>query len=341
MFGSHTGILWAGRQRRVQKIIARLRRDGYASPRELATDLETCAKTIQRDLEFMRDEQHCPVEYDPHEKAWHLTDKSFNVPLAFVSKQNLQAILVLGELISQYAGTPLGDTMQQAFEQVMQQLFADNKEDVDKVRAFAGRVRFVSAPPARIDVDVWQAIIRALQMDLRLEIAYATGGSGKPALRRFYPYGLIVRNRDWFLYGYCHKHEKPLTLFVPYIKQAKVQEDDYFELPPAFDLHEYTRKGFMGLQGEHHPTRTVILRFESDVAGAAETAPFARDQKTVIEPSGHLRVTFRTNALFQLGREVLRWGEAVTVVEPAQLRNEIVRTARGILGNYRRAGRAR
>ena len=202
------------------------------------------------------------------------------------------------------------------------------------MRAFARRVCFVSAPPPKADLETWGAILKALQTDQRLEIQYRKGGSGEPSVRKFDPYGLIVRNRAWFLYGYCHQHQTTLTLFVPYICGVRLLED-YFDLPANFDLGEYTRKGFMGLQGGAS-TRKVVLRFAPDAADAVLTAPFVADQKTTREPSGHLRVVFETNALFQVQREVLRWGSAVEVLSPKALREDISETARDMAGMYRR-----
>jgi predicted DNA-binding transcriptional regulator YafY len=311
-----------GRSRRMNELLARLRQEDYPSPKVLAELLGTCAKTIQRDLMEMRDQLRWPVQYDRARKGWHVTEKGFYLPLAFASKEDLQAIMVLGELISQYGDTPLGQSMQSAFARVLE-LFKGEDRDSERVRGFSRRVCFVGAPSARFSHKIWKEIITALQTDERLEIEYRKGGSGEAAWRKFDPYGLIIRNREWFLHGYCHTRKCALTLFIPYIKQVRLLSEVFFELPVGFDLSAYTRAGLMGLQAGTEPSRKVVLRFSPDSAGAAESAPFMADQKIEREPSGNLRVTFKTNALFQLRRELMRWAADVEVLEPAELRNEI------------------
>jgi predicted DNA-binding transcriptional regulator YafY len=311
-----------GRSRRMQELVARLRHGDYPSPPLLAEWLGTCAKTIQRDLMDMRDKLGWPVQYDRARKGWHLTEKGFYLPLAFASKEDLQAIMVLGELVSQYGDTPLGESMQSAFTRLLD-LIKGEESDLERVRAFARRVCFVGAPAKRFSHEIWKEIITALQTDERLEIEYRKGGSGQPTWRKFDPYGLIIRNREWFIHGYCHTRKCPLTLFVPYITQTRLLSEDYFDLPPGFDLSAYTSAGLMGLQAGSEPTRTVVLRFSPDAAGAAESAPFMADQKIESESSGHLRVSFKTNALFQLRRELMRWAADVEVLEPEELRNGV------------------
>lgn len=326
-----SGLEWAERTQRFGKLLARLRQDDYPSPKLLGKWLGKCPKTIQRDLLHMRDNMHCPIDYDYSRKGWYLTNKAYILPLAFASKQDLQAIIVLGELVAQYANTPLGKSMQQAFTRLLE-LFKGNEDDIAKIREFTRRVCFAGAPPSRAMPKVWETILKALQTDQRLEIEYCKGGKEKPLWRKIDPYGLIVRNRDWFLRAYCHVKNKPLTFFVPYITNVRLLKDEFFNLPPDFDLAAYIREGFMGVQG--NKSCKVVLRFDPDAAGAAESAPFTPDQVIKREPSGHLLVTFTTNALFQVRRELARWDAGVEILEPAELRKEMSDCARRVLAKY-------
>ena len=332
-----TQVQWQGRTDRFQRIMARLRREEFATPGDLADALGVCGKTVQRDMRYMRDTMRTPVAYDPHRKGWKLTDRNaVGLPLSFVAKKERLAIMVLGQVVSQYDGTPLGETMQPAFEQMLSLLFSGNAEEEEKVRQFAKRVSFVSAPPPPMNAPIWKAIVSALQTNQRLELVYRKGGSGAPTERKFDPYGLIVRNRDWFLHGYCHLRKHTLNLFLPYIASARLIDDDWFNLPQDFDLHAYTRGGFMGLRAAGKRIRKVELRFSPECAAAARSAPFARDQQEVVERSGHLCVTFKTDAFFQLWREVLRWGSDVEVLSPADLRRDVIEIAREIVAIYQR-----
>ena len=323
-----------GRVNRFHKILARLRQEDCPGAEVLSSWLGVCAKTIQRDLMFMRDKMHWPVKFDKHKKGWLVTNPGFYLPVAFASKKDVQAVFILAELVSQYAGTPLGESMQTAFTHLLE--FHGKEENIEKVRSFARKVCFASPPAATIKPEIWTAISCALQEEQPLQITYRTQGTGQPKQRKFNPYGLIVRNRDWFLHGFCHQKQMAITLFVPYIVDVKVLEDEYFDLPKGFNLAGYVKAGFMGLQAGREPKRKVVLRFVPEAAGAAQSAPFMPDQEVVVEEGGWLRVTFETNALFQIEREVMKWGEKVMVVEPGELREKVVGSAKAVVEMYGR-----
>ena len=132
---------------------------------------------------------------------------------------------------------------------------------------------------------------------------------------------------------YCHEKKRALTLLLPYMASIKLM-DAYFDLPNGFDLQAYSRGGFMGLQAGDKRLQKVVLRFAPEAAGAAQSAPFMPGQKMELERSGYLRVTFETNTLFQISREVMRWAACVEVIQPKELRDDIRDAAKEMVGMY-------
>jgi len=312
------------------KEILRLLRAGPATSRELAGRLRVGCKTIQRDLIHMK-KHALGVDGKTGAKTWRGTGEGLLLPELPTTLEALESIVVLKGLVTQHEGTPLGGFLKRAFEQFLRLI---EKEGLDKARALEKRISFVTAPPAKIKPEIWDAILRGLRDDFILELEYRTGGCDKPKTRRFQPYGLIVRNREWFLHGYCEARKKALTLFVPYIAAARVLEGTGFKVPESFDLAAFTRGGFWGLHGGGK-LRRVVLRFSPGAAGAAESAPFTADQQNESEPDGSLRVTFHTDAVDLLHREILRWGADVVVVEPRELRDRLREGARSMLLTYK------
>ena len=309
----------AGPRERLFVLDARIRRGDYPSYTKLSKHCGVSAKSIQRDLEYMRDFMYAPLEYDSARKGWHYADTTFSLPAQFGSKHDLQALLVLGQAISQYASTPLGANMKEAFERV---LALYKNEETASLKGLSSRIRFARLPGAPISDAVWKAIVTALQFDQRIDLDYAKGGREPIVTRRFDPYGLIVRDRDWFLYGYCHLRKAPLTLSVPFIKRAALL-DEYFDLPKGFDLESYIRSGFQGLRADGKKEHKIVLRFAKEVADLVAVRPIAYDQKVEREKSGQLKISFKASALFQVEREIFYWGDKVEVLEPDELRREI------------------
>src|SRR4030066_1404310 len=80
----------------------------YPNATYLSGQFEISVKTAQRDIEFMRDRLNCPLVYDKSRKGYYYTDGSFNLPLTWLSSEELTALLfaqkVLHDLSNGHAG---------------------------------------------------------------------------------------------------------------------------------------------------------------------------------------------------------------------------------------------
>jgi len=332
---------YVGQRARVKLIDARIRRGDYPSQATLARMCGVSVRTMQRDLEYLRVNMNCPLEYDPSRKGWYYTEAGRFLPATFASRDDLQALLVTGELVAAYAGTPLGPRMQAAFERVLEAVQLFPGEDAETLRKLARRICFPCGPVSPVDPAVWQAVFRGLLDERRLRLTYRTRGRGPAVQRDFDPWGILVRGRDWFLHGHDHLRGRPLTLLLPLVATATVLGDVPVRVPRGFDVREYAAAGFRGLQSEKVGRQRVVLRFDAETAELIERAPFADRQRVVRGRDGRATVTFSTNALFEVEREVLRWGEHVEVLAPAKLRRAMERLAGWFAGTYGRKGKAR
>src|ERR1700704_4740570 len=102
---------YIGVRSRLIHIDALLRKGDYPNQPALAKCCGVSSKTIQRDLEYLQYNMQAPLAYDPARRGYHYTQAGFFLPLVFASGTDFQAIKVIGELVSQYEGTPLGELM--------------------------------------------------------------------------------------------------------------------------------------------------------------------------------------------------------------------------------------
>jgi len=316
---------------RLYLIDERIRRGDYPSLSKLAKFCAVSSKTVQRDVDYLRNIFGAPLEYDDHEKGWYYSEKTYSLSTQYATPEELQSLLVLGEILKQFESTPLGQSLQHSYSRLLG-LF--KSEAPARFRLLARRICFVQMSSTPVNDDSWKVILKALQDDQILEITYARGGQGTGKTRRFDPYGLIVRGRDWYLYGYNHLSKACRTLALPFI-QSVTALDEYFVLPAKFDIREYSNAGFDGLQADGEPKHKIVLRFDADVAAIIQSRPFARNQIVKLEADGTAIVSFAASALFQVEREVLSYGDKVEVLAPKELRERAAATAQGLVNKYR------
>ncbi|MBA3386985.1 MAG: HTH domain-containing protein, partial [Chthoniobacterales bacterium] len=71
---------------RMMRIHARLKAEDYPNCRKIGEDLEVSSKTIQRDIDFMRDRLGLPIEYDALRFGFYYTEEVTSFPSIEVSE---------------------------------------------------------------------------------------------------------------------------------------------------------------------------------------------------------------------------------------------------------------
>src|SRR6266566_5098281 len=77
--------------------IDRLLKDRPVVPMQLFLDeLEVSHATVKRDIEYMRDRLHAPIEWDVKRRGYHYTEQSqFSLPGLWLNAAEIQAFLLM------------------------------------------------------------------------------------------------------------------------------------------------------------------------------------------------------------------------------------------------------
>ena len=90
----------------------------FPNCRKLAAELEVSAKTIQRDIDFMRDRLGLPIEYDQLHFGFIYREPVTHFPSVEVSEGEIVALFVAQKALEQYRGTPFEQPLRTAFEKI-------------------------------------------------------------------------------------------------------------------------------------------------------------------------------------------------------------------------------
>lgn len=295
---------------RLLEIDARIRLGGRPSHARLARELGVSARTIQRDVDYLRGTIGAPLRYDGRRRGWYYTEDTFFLPSVLATADDLLALLLIRQAIEQYAGTPYADAARRAFDLIEQALPERERLAAEWVKS---KVAFTDFPPPEIQQDVWHAILGSLRTSHTLEIAYAKPGK-KAETRRVDPYGLIISEGDWYLYTHDHQRNARRTFLLARIKSARVTEERN-EVPADFDLATYVRAGFGGLQADGEPARTVRITFAKKHSAEAAERSWHESQETSWDDTGRLTIRFPSISEFRVARKVVRFSQWIERVE--------------------------
>lgn len=78
--------------RRIHYIDEKISAGRYPNATSLAKELECNARTIQRDIEYMKDSLYAPLEYDHTKKGYYYTEPNFHLKGIPISEGELFAL---------------------------------------------------------------------------------------------------------------------------------------------------------------------------------------------------------------------------------------------------------
>src|ERR1043166_3163787 len=103
---------------RMMRLHAALKARHFPNCQKIAAELEVSAKTIQRDIDFMRDRLGLPIGYDPQKFGFYYTEAVTGFPSIEVSEGEITALFVAQKALAQYKGTPFERPLRSAFRKI-------------------------------------------------------------------------------------------------------------------------------------------------------------------------------------------------------------------------------
>src|SRR5262245_66154189 len=128
---------------RMACIDAEIRSGNRPNTTSLAKLLQVNPRTIQRDLDCLRDQLGAPIGYDSHRRGFHYTNATFHLALPQVSEGECLALFLAERLLQQYRGLPCAGDLKRLFQKIAALL----PEKVSLHLEQLGQAYAVHAPP--------------------------------------------------------------------------------------------------------------------------------------------------------------------------------------------------
>ena len=96
---------------------------GYLPNRgDFRRELEVSPRTLARDLDFLRDEERAPIEYDAQAHGYRLTDETYRLPRVRISRKEAFGFALARKLLTAFEGTPLDLDMRSVMAKIAESL---------------------------------------------------------------------------------------------------------------------------------------------------------------------------------------------------------------------------
>ena len=315
------------RAERLLSILMLLQVHRHMTAGELAERFHVSERTIQRDMEALS-LAGVPVYAERgNGGGWRLLEE-YRTNLTGLNLSEIQALFVQtpARLLNDLG---LNSASDRAFAKLLASLPELQRRTAQQMRErihVDGAGWFVLEEEA----PAFATIQQALWQDRKLRMAY--GRSDAAAVERLVdPLGLVVKGRIWYLIAGVGGELR--TYRVSRVAQAKVTEQPCAR-PVDFDLATYWAQSTAEFKA-NLPQYLVVVRADPEIVPSLRHMRFARVQQvSAPEADGWVRV----DILFEIEQEalaqVLGFGPRIAVIEPVELRDLVMQSARTVLALY-------
>ena len=318
---------------RLVKIVSLLRQNVYPNHKTVQKALRTLdiagaynvsQKTIQRDIQYLRDMYAAPIAFDNGRRGYYLTNQTWTFEVPSLDAAEMQAVTIGARLAENIMPEPVSRRIRNAADT----LLCENSSGLD---AHASLIALV-AKGARIPVkpEIFQEVFTAWQTLHGLSVKYSKASSGQVVSYVIEPHVLSFYDGLWYVKAVIVS-ENGETLPERFVRTLALNRFQFAAIYPGrftldMRLVEEVNEGNLF---NFPVVEEVVLRF-TDYA-----IPYAREnyEPELIEEQsdGSLLVTIYDVPDFKIINLVLNEGGAVQVISPPELAEKVVEKAERVI----------
>lgn len=312
---------------RMQQIFNEIRSGSYPNREQLATAIEVTTKTIQRDIDFMRDRLNLPIAYNPERRGYEFTESVASFPMLELTESEIVSVFIAQKALAAQRGTPFEEPLRSAYAKLVSSL---NGRISVQWSDLGNGVSFRTYQASTGELSVFEAIGTAVRNSKLVSFEYKKLGASRFVRRTVEPYHLACVQGQWYCIARDRSKDGWRNFALCRMKRAVVSDVE-FARDRSFSIDQYL-SGSMGIfvgRDTHH----VRLRFTKWGAQFIRERTWHPAQKLQELSDGGVEFSVKLSSLEEIIPWILSWGEHVRVLGPTALRGRIAKTVRAMGAN--------
>lgn len=296
--------------------------------KQISDRLEINIRTVYRYIDALCASGVPIISDSGHNGGYRLLNNFIKSPLIFDLEE--KKALLHAAVFAKEAGYPLNEVLDRATSKLKLYSNQEQEHNLNHHLASLEVINHAGNPDVQI---VLSALDQAITERYSVEIDYRTGRDEHTKNRVIEPYGLVYWNNKWFTVAFCQLRNEIRSFRVDRILGIK-HKDRTFALPEHFSAREFFLQNLLPEHGEKTTLVTLIL------SGRAE----ALDDLCRHWYLGyHLKERTVNKATFILEEKalyayvpyfLLSYGKAVQVIEPQDLKTQILSVLSDLTEHY-------
>ena len=318
------------RSSRLLSILLLLQTRRQLTARELADELEVSLRTIYRDVEALA-AAGVPVYADQGRAGGYRLVEGYRTRLTGLTEQEAAALFLVG-LPGAAAAFGLTAETSGAELKLLAALAPDQRDRAGRLKN-----RF------HLDLPAWYqdaensphlaSVADAVLHDRRIKVLYRRWEAPREVERVLEPYGLVLKNGSWYVVAATAHGMR--TYRVSNILELTPTEEEFERV--ELDLSQYWQEHLEGFD-QIRFTGEAVIRVSVRLAGRMHDVSYPALVKAVAatEPDadGSVVVTIPIESVANAAASLSRFGSALEVLEPPELRAELANLGRSLSDLY-------
>ncbi len=296
-----------------------IKRNEHPNSKLLAEKFEISQKTAQRDIEFMKDRIGAPLEYSHADRGYYYTDKGYELPPIWLNENELVAFILAKRLATAIPDRNLKDSLNKFINKLSSRLSDKVGFNLDDIQ---DKISLKNIEYYTVDESLFRKVVNALFTKRSLAIQYYSPHKDERTNRKIIPLHLLDYMGNWHLISFC-KLKKGLRNFA----LSRIEECNYIDekislptdLPP---IKTYIRKTFGIFHGGQN--QDVSLKFSPKASRVVKEQIWHKNQKIKELKDGSIILNVPVAYFTEIKRAILKYGAEVEVLNPLQLKKEII-----------------
>jgi len=299
------------RYERISSLHRILKTARYPVPLARLIDELGCSRaTVYRDIAFLRDALGAPLDSDGDQAAFHYAAgeaERFELPGLWLSSEELQALLVLNELVGRTGPGILATTLA-PFRSRIDRLLSDQTDG----KSFPiERVRVIGSGTRKVDEATFRHVASAVLGRKRLKFDYRARSTNESTTRTVSPQRLTHYRDNWYLDAWDHGRDGLRSFALDRIARADVLDAEAQDRGDT-ELNQHLASSYGIFSGA--PKAWATIRFSPHAARWVADEHWHSQQQGEWLKDGRYKLKVPYSNSRELLMDVLKYGPDAEIV---------------------------
>jgi predicted DNA-binding transcriptional regulator YafY len=286
-------------------------------------------RTIQLDIQNMRSEKlgyNAPIIVRD-KKFYCYEDKTYSITNIPLTSQDLGTLNEVVEVLKQFKGFSYFEELTGMVTRLEDKLYKQQNKgrsyiEFEKNELLKG-LQFIDP------------LLKSIINKKTLLISYKSFKARQPIEITFFPYLLKEYRNRWFILGKAKKGDVIMNLALDRIELISNAEKEKYQ-KADFDVSTYYQNAIGVSIMPNQKTDLIVLKILKEHAPYILTKPIHSSQKILKEETDGTIFSIEVIWNFELERELLGFGEQLTILSPQRLSRKIQSRLKNTLSKYQR-----